>query len=192
MQHDQNTETAANGPEDFRYASVRERAYAKFLDVILLLPFMLGLAFVSRFISQTAYWNGAAWETVSKFGAFMAIITMSLPFIYNFIMLANGGATVGKKVLRIKVVRENRQPLGYGMAFSRSVVEGVCLSAAIGISAIVYFILNWTLTAKGNFEPEQGFPKSQFLFVPVFLLSLAPYCMALFPQANARCMIFYS
>jgi uncharacterized RDD family membrane protein YckC len=116
----------------------------------------------------------------------MAFVTMSMPFIYNWIMLANGGATFGKKILKIKVVRENGGPLGYGMAFSRSLLEGVCLSAAIGMSALIYFILNLTIIVRGNYEPEQGLPKTQFLFLPVFLLSLAPYFVAFFlPRKRA-------
>jgi uncharacterized RDD family membrane protein YckC len=160
--------------ENTECASVLERGGAKILDAILLAIVMVGLVFVSRLVSQAMYSNGAARETVSAFGAIMMMATLSLPLLYNFMMLANGGATIGKKVLGIKVDNENGQPLGYGESFLRCIVETGCFLAAVGLGVLIFYGI------FSEIRGEENPPTTMQVCLPACLLGVLPYLPALF------------
>jgi uncharacterized RDD family membrane protein YckC len=150
------------------------RAGAKILDAFLLAVIVVGLAFASRFASQTMNQNGVAWETISVFGTVLMFIAAGLPFLYNFLMLAYDGATVGKKIFGIKVVEEDGQPLGCGVAFKRCLVEAGCLVAAYGLGLIIIFEI---LYESGG---EAKSPTTMQVCLPAILFSVIPYLPALF------------
>lgn len=180
MQAGSNFENKATDKDYSDCAGFLLRSGAKVIDGILLVAIITGLAFISRFISQTLLQNGMAMEKVYKIAATIAIIAISLPVFYNAIMLSNGGATIGKKVFGIKVVTRDRQPLGFWIAFVRCLLEVICLFAAFGLGTIIFFIITWSLT-PGDYASEQhGITKIQLLFSPIFLITLTPYLIAQF------------
>lgn len=46
-------------------------------------------------------------------------------WIYNIYLLGRDGATLGKRWMKIKVLDQNNQPLGFGKAFLRELVKGI-------------------------------------------------------------------
>jgi uncharacterized RDD family membrane protein YckC len=45
--------------------------------------------------------------------------------IYNIYLLGKTGSTIGKRVMKIKVLDQNGQPLGFWKAFARELVKGI-------------------------------------------------------------------
>ena len=162
--------------ENLETAGFWQRGGAKILDLMILVPAFLGVALLSRFFSGEMNQNGVSWERISKFGTGMMILAASLPFLYNLIMLGSGGATIGKKVFRIKVVRESGQPLGYGIAFLRCLVEGGCVFASFGFGVILFFTL-FLVSSRGD---EDRTPTAMLVCLPAILLCVSPYLPALF------------
>ncbi len=59
-------------------------------------------------------------------------------FIYNIYLLGRDGATLGKRWMKIKVIDNTGQPLGFGKAFLRELVKSV-------VGNVCFILLFWPL-----------------------------------------------
>lgn len=92
----------------------------------------------------------------SEAGAFIGLMFLgygvlflgALAFgIYNIYLLGKTGSTLGKRWMKIKVLDQTGQPLGFGKAFGREIVKG--LIAGVGASCFIGLaLLLWPLWDK--------------------------------------------
>ena len=97
------------------YQGIGPRLAAQVVDffVLLVLYFLLGYAMSGAFTFQ---YSGAA--------AFPFLGSYLLIFLLYYIVLEGSmGQTIGKKLLKIKVVRENGEACGFGPAIIRTILR---------------------------------------------------------------------
>lgn len=128
----------AEGVAHHALASVRSRSLARLVDLAVLVPFValwfLGPLFLERTIpSADAPLRGPpAWELPLVFGAPLAFA------LYEFLMTAKRGQTLGKMALRIRIVAVGRDQsggdlappsrgLGWSKAALRMLMPGLCV-----------------------------------------------------------------
>jgi len=59
--------------------------------------------------------------------------------LYEFFMLAaRGGQTIGKQVMKIKVVKLDGQPIGWGSAASRVYVQSIASACTCGVAGLLF------------------------------------------------------
>ena len=102
------------------YSSVRRRFGAIVIDGIILWAAQtcLNLVFIGSFMGATFAKPDAAAQAL---GGSMIVMLLSLIIgvAYYVIFIGWKGATPGKMLLKIKVVRPDGQPVGYGQSFLR-------------------------------------------------------------------------
>jgi len=98
-----------------KYQSIGTRLVAQIVDgvILFILFFLVGFAMSGSF---TFDYQGAA---ASPFLGAYGLIT----FLYFVVLEGAMGATVGKKLLKIKVVREDGSACGFGAAIVRNILR---------------------------------------------------------------------
>ena len=185
--------------------------HAKILDYIFQVAIMTGLYYGAYQLAIMENNNGVSRKTIAIIGICLFVLWLLVPFLYNYLPLAGSGATMGKKMLGLVVVRQNRQPLGYGWALLRVLTEYVCVGACYGM-AVAIFIGLVRLQMQGGgtgtqFTPPRMPPIHQpgtpfvpprppspasaadaplklLLTMPVFLLTFVPYIPAFFTKGR--------
>ena len=66
---------------------------------------------------------------------FIGLLTVG---IYNVYLLGKNGATIGKRVMKIKVVDQTGQPIGFWKAFARELVKSL-------VGNVCFILLFWPL-----------------------------------------------
>lgn len=119
------------GPVFMAYAGFVSRMMAMVVDLLIIFGIWLTLNVSSRFISQTSGISAImgllgdyfTWVTpVQKFlvtATFDVIVLLSLGFIYFTVLYSFGGATLGKHLLGLRVVRADGKPISVGQAALR-------------------------------------------------------------------------
>jgi uncharacterized RDD family membrane protein YckC len=136
-------------PMGAAYASVGKRILAHIID-----GFIVGLGTIPGFIlmfvgvglaASTADSRGqlsddAAAGAVGIFLLAYAVIFLGAIalWLYNCYLLGRDGATIGKRLMKIKVLDAQGQPLGFGKAFLREIVK-----QALG--GFCFILLLWPL-----------------------------------------------
>jgi len=131
------------------YASVLKRIVAHILDgIIVSLGAIPGIVLMFVGIGLAASTAGPRGQlsdqaAAGAFGVmFLAYGLIALGclaiWFYNCYLLGRDGATFGKKIMKIKVLDENGQPLGFGKAFLRELIKHVLGSAC-------FILLLWPL-----------------------------------------------
>lgn len=116
--------------QSFQYASVIERGIAVFIDQLIIVVPILLLGFIMRSISKDINW--ILFELLASF----------LYLIYVCVWEAKDGQTLGKKVLKIKVIMENGQSCTVRAAIIRNI------SRSIDHFLGIFLILLISLTSK--------------------------------------------
>jgi uncharacterized RDD family membrane protein YckC len=121
-----------------RYATFWQRLLALLVDVLVLLPLAIGPMF---------------FEGVSRpLDIVVTTVLTVIGWLYVVFFHARWGQTVGKMALKIRVVRTDGSPIGWGNALRRHSVDGVlsllsiiAQSAAIlSIPGAEYVAAGWT------------------------------------------------
>ena len=117
-----------------------QRLGAYFIDILVLLP--LGLApVVVAFVSP-------------QMGVFLRVLITPLGFAYAVYFIAKRGQTIGKRSMKIKVVRSDGSEVGMRDAVLRSLID-LFFAVALGISS---FVASMTILAQqGDSEKAMGF-----------------------------------
>ena len=119
-----------------RYAGFWIRFAAAFIDGIIVSVALLPLNIVFRAVSDRFYyWGTWDWREGVSLGAVILLnaIRVGVSWAYYTIMTGRYGATLGKMLLRLKVVGEDMNPISYGTAALREIVGKF-------VSTIVCFI----------------------------------------------------
>jgi uncharacterized RDD family membrane protein YckC len=119
-----------------QYASIGKRFGAWFLDVLITLAAMIpgwivfGIAIAVGASNADAQGNVRGPEA----GAFVGLMLLGYALlfggalgvgIYNIYLLGKTGSTLGKRWMKIKVLDQTGQPLGFWKAFARELVKGI-------------------------------------------------------------------
>src|SRR5262249_36574790 len=122
------------GAPQMQYAGVGKRIVAHIVDGIIVglggLPGWI-LIFVSIvFAAGSSTTRGPVSDTAAAGAAGMIILAYGLVFLgvvavwlYNCYLLGRNGATMGKKMMKLKVLDQQGLPLGFGKAVLRELVK---------------------------------------------------------------------
>ena len=195
-------QTAAATAQEFpEVAPLAKRVVAKVLDYVFQIVILAGIGIGWSFLQAALFKGGTSRETIIMLGIVVGALILLTPFFYNYLPLANSGATWGKKMLGLAVVRQNGQRLGYAWAFLRLLAEYVCVGACYGIAlAIFVAVVRAQMHGPGHFTPPpmprpgQPFATPQMhsdngtlktlMTLPVFLLMFVPYIPAFFTKGR--------
>lgn len=97
------------------YQGIGPRLVAQIVDtvVLVILFFLVGFVMSGSFTFE--YQGEAAYPFIAVYAA--------VPFLYYILLEGLTGATVGKRLLKLKVVRENGSPCGIGPATVRNILR---------------------------------------------------------------------
>ena len=122
------------------YAGIGKRFAAVLIDGLLVSAAGLP-GFIMIFIGAAM----AGSRGTEEIGAIFAILGWLLAiagylglFFYNIYLLGRDGATLGKRWMKIKVIDNTGQPLGFGKAFLRELVKSV-------VGNVCFILLLWPL-----------------------------------------------
>jgi len=117
-----------------QYASILNRILAHIIDGfiiglgalpgVILMFIGIGVAAGSASSNSRVGDSAAAGAMGVVFLAYAAIFAgvMAL-WLYNIYLLGRDGATIGKRIMKVKVLDPQNQPLGFGKAFLREIVK---------------------------------------------------------------------
>ncbi|MFC7773236.1 RDD family protein [Flavobacterium sp. GCM10027622] len=130
--------TTQNVNINFKAASVGERILASFIDIVIKLAYVLVISYVflnmlglSRYIDNADPWSGIT-----------VIIVLFFPvFVYSLVLESIfEGQTIGKKLIKIKVVKLDGYQAGFGDYLIRwifRIIENNLMGGIIGLIAMV-------------------------------------------------------
>ena len=116
---------------DLSYQGIGPRLAAQIVDTVVLIVLFLLVGFVLSGSFTFEYQGEAAYPFLSAYGLIV--------LLYFAILEGTMGATLGKKLVKIKVVREDGSACGIGPAFVRSllrIIDGLPFLYIIGMVLI--------------------------------------------------------
>jgi uncharacterized RDD family membrane protein YckC len=150
------------------YQGIGPRLVAQIVDgiVLIVLYFVLGAAMFGAFIFDVF---GVA--ALSFMGVYMLLF-----FLYYIVLEGAVGATVGKMAARIKVVREDGSPCGFGPAVVRNVLRV--------IDALPFlYIIGMILISRSDKKQRLG---DRFAKTVVIKPSQAPQAPSIAPPPQTK------
>jgi len=136
-------------PSALRYAGVAIRFGARFVDGLLfIVPFV-----IIGFVIAPGFLASAAAGRTNLFGSAFFVIAIVFALFYEVLMLRYWGATLGKMLCGIKVVRADASGLGWGVSFGRYFMYNIVISA---IPLINWILLLTTAIMAGVDEQKRG------------------------------------
>lgn len=144
------------------YASVGKRILAHIIDGIFVglgaLPGIILMFVGFAMAATTADSRGRISDDAAAGAVGIMVLAYGLMFIgaialwlYNCYLLGRDGATLGKRMMKVKVLDAQGQPLGFGKAFLREIVK-----QALG--GFCFILLLWPLWD----EQKQGLQDKMF------------------------------
>ena len=121
-------------PMGAQYASILNRILAHIIDGFIVglgcLPGVILMVLGGVLAAGSASTNSSAGDGMAAgamgiiFLAYAAIFVGVIAlWLYNIYLLGRDGATLGKRIMKIKVLDPQNQPLGFGKAFLREIVK---------------------------------------------------------------------
>jgi uncharacterized RDD family membrane protein YckC len=100
---------------NLNYQGIGLRLAAQIIDAIILsiIFFIIGFGMSGSF--TFSYENEAAYPIIA--------LNALIDFLYFIVLEGTSGATLGKRLVKIKVVRENGSPCGIGPSFVRNILR---------------------------------------------------------------------
>jgi uncharacterized RDD family membrane protein YckC len=141
----------AGGPVNaasLRYGGVGIRFGARFIDGLIFgIPFIVLVLFVAPRLLRMAGTGRAMFNGTFILGALV------FGLFYEVLMLRYRGATLGKMVCGLKVVRPDGSSLGWGVSFGRYFMYNVVISA---VPFVNWILLITTAIMAGTDEQKRG------------------------------------
>ncbi len=149
-------------PMGVAYASVGKRILAHIIDSIFVglgaLPGIILMFVGFAMAASTADSRGQISDDAAAGAVGIMFLAYALMFLggialwlYNCYLLGRDGATLGKRMMKVKVLDAQGQPLGFGKAFLREIVK-----QALG--GFCFILLLWPLWD----EQKQGLQDKMF------------------------------
>lgn len=145
-------------PGQMPYASVGKRIIAHILDGIIVglgtLPGFILMFVGFALVASTSATNDAvgAGATGIFLLAYLVVFLGAIAlWLYNCYLLGRDGATIGKRIMKVKVLDVQGQPLGFGKAFLREIVKHA-------LGSFCFILLLWPLWD----EQKQGLQDKMF------------------------------
>jgi uncharacterized RDD family membrane protein YckC len=142
----------ASGWEGRQLASWGSRVAAQLIDwAVLLTPAVVLFVLIVAGLDDPEWW-----ETVTAIILYVVVMAAVLLLYAPLLMMRKGehnGQTLGKQALRITVVRDNGEELGFGYSALREVVvKGLAVGIASSIIPLVPYLLDnlWPLWDDEN------------------------------------------
>ncbi len=126
---------------EFEYIGILYRFGAHIIDGIV-----LGIIF---FILGAGITGSPTWSIFGPAAAALTAANGVIVFLYFWILEGTFGTTLGKKALKIKVVKEDGQPCGIGASFIRNILR------IIDILPFIY-IIGMILIARSDKKQRLG------------------------------------
>jgi uncharacterized RDD family membrane protein YckC len=142
--------TPVGMPEDLKGARIGARAID--IGIVLVVSIIISVIFGASLVA-TSKGNTSVGAVV-----LVSIITSGLALAYELLMLANGGATLGKKALGLKVVNQDGSPVdlaGAAKRHSPTIIARVIAIIPIigligGLGVLVVLIVNFIMLLSGG------------------------------------------
>ncbi|MEV4415461.1 RDD family protein [Catellatospora sp. NPDC049609] len=102
-----------------------QRFAARLIDGGILIGVLLVFRLCSLAVENTS---------LAGLGTVLALAALAVLFGYDIFMIGQYGQTVGKRVMKLRVVHTSGRPAGWGAAFARGFVPSIagCLSCGLG------------------------------------------------------------
>ncbi|MCO5994421.1 RDD family protein [Actinoallomurus rhizosphaericola] len=132
-------------PAELLLAPIARRAAARLIDAgllgvvgfALILPFMIAAVGLNEPGSHVKN-GGGIWSGTAIVG--WILVLGILPFGYEAVQLALWGQTLGKRVLRLRVVGETGEPLTPARASARAAVNNVIYLFGCGVGTVMAYL----------------------------------------------------
>jgi uncharacterized RDD family membrane protein YckC len=110
------------GP-DPTLADPGSRLLARIIDGIIcgavIVVFVVGSVVIQHVVAPASLEGPDSAGTIAG-GVVRLVVMFGGPFVYEWVMLARSGATVGKRIMKVRVVRVDRGPISGGRAAGRT------------------------------------------------------------------------
>ncbi|MGI5184186.1 RDD family protein [Dactylosporangium sp. CA-152071] len=110
-------------------ATVRDRAVARLIDTGVLAGAVLVLGLAVLLLGDG-----------SRLPAMLAVPAFGVLCGYEFVMLGAYGETIGKRVMRLRVVRLDGDEPGWGAAFSRTFFLTIAGCLSCGLGGLLFYL----------------------------------------------------
>ena len=193
MQKTIDIRTTQNVTIEYELAGLRERALAFLLDCFLLMAGYFVLFTMLTIIFSTSWLDDGGWIRVVVFLPFLIF------FLYNILFeIMNGGQTIGKKAMGIKVVRLDGKDPEWGDVILRAIlqlVDSMFSSGVIGALLVKTTPKSQRLgdMAANTTVIKIGNTRFQFTLLDILSISSLDNYLPMFPQVRnlaERDMIF--
>jgi len=130
-------ETTQNVDIQYNVASIGDRVLSQIIDMLVLFGYGFGMIFVILFLSDTFSGSSFYYPTA-------VFIILYLPFFfYDFLCeIFLNGQSIGKKVLKIKVVKIDGSQPGIGSYFLRWLIKPLDVFFTYGSVGIITMLIN--------------------------------------------------
>lgn len=132
--------TTQNVNINFEAASVGERILAYAVDFLVKTAYVLVVFFIFFYLLNL----GRFFRTADSWTIMAIYLVMSLPIVFYSLVSENllEGQTIGKRVLKIKVVKIDGYQASFGDYLIRWVIRIVDVSSSMGIIGLIAMIVN--------------------------------------------------
>lgn len=130
-------ETTQNVNIDYKIASLGERVVAQIIDFLILFGYAFAMMFLLIYINQALY-NSSIYFPTAYF------VILYLPFfLYDFIFeVFLNGQSIGKKLMKIRVVKIDGSQPGLGSYFLRWILKPIDVFLTQGSVAFLTILIN--------------------------------------------------
>lgn len=123
-------------------ADLGNRFLARLIDVVVVVaPVLLISLILPDFPDAAEVANGTASRppAIDTAAAVLGVLWYLFALSYEVVMLAaGGGQTIGKRIMRIKVVRLDGDPIGWGPAAGRVYVQSFAAACTCGVAGLLF------------------------------------------------------
>lgn len=132
--------TTQNVSISFKTASVGERIVAEILDTLVKIAYFVGIVYILFYLFDLKkYFNGADQWTINAILMLLALPVMLYSLLQESLL---EGQTIGKKVMKIKVIKIDGYQAGFGDYLIRWLFRIVEISIGSGVIGLISILVS--------------------------------------------------
>lgn len=131
--------TTQNVPVNFTAASIGDRLLAQIIDMLIKIAYLITVFYGIIFFSIDTFFNHLdQWSIIGIY------VIIALPFIFYSLVQESlwEGKTIGKKIMKIKVIKLDGYQAGFGDYLIRWLFRLVEISLGNGVIALISILIN--------------------------------------------------